>query len=149
MATPKKLLNDRAAGEIILKQVFSVVERLNALTGSHLAAKGAKRGNLTFNPKIVLYEDGDKQYACIVEIYTPASSNAGLEMNLQWSGTTIEQFQQALTTLSPALSALAKEGYLSDTLTVGRISPEGEETEIYAPDTLQPGMYRLSEAQEE
>jgi hypothetical protein len=74
---------------------------------------------------------------------------AGIEINMVYSGDDIEQFKLALTTLSPALSALAKEGYLSDTFTVRRISPDREETEVYAPSVLEPGMYRLSEAQEE
>ena len=36
----------------------------------------------------------------------------------------------------PALSALAKEGYLPDTLTVRLISPDGQVTEAYAPSCL-------------
>lgn len=68
---------------------------------------------------------------------------------MEWRSMDIEQFKQALTTLFPALSALAKEGYLSDTFTVGCISAVGEETEVYAPDVLKPGMYSLSEANEE
>ena len=66
-------------------------------------------------------------------------------MSMEWSSTDTEQFKQALTTLFPALSALAKEGYLSDTYTVGRISLDGEETEVYKPAVLEPGMYSLSE----
>jgi hypothetical protein len=42
----------------------------------------------------------------------------------------VEQFKVGLTTLLPALSAIAKEGYLSDTFTVGLISADGQETEI-------------------
>ena len=100
---------------------------------------------MTFNPKIIVDDDGSKHYTCFVEIYTPASSKAGTQMSMEWSSTDIEQFKQALTTLFPALSALAKEAYLSDTFTVGRISPDGEETEVYAPDVLEPGMYSLKE----
>ena len=148
MTSPKKPLNDRAAGEIMLTEVFSVVQRLNAAAGQSMVKKGARSGNMTFNPKIILADDRSKHYTCFVEIYTPASSKTETDMSMEWSSSDIEQFKQALTTLFPALSALAKEGYLSDTLTVGRISPDGEETEVYAPDVLEPGMYSLSEAEE-
>lgn len=145
MAPPKKPLNDRTAGEIMLNEVFNVVQRLNATAGPGMVKKGARSGNMTFNPKIIVDDDGSKHYTCFVEIYTPASSKAGTQMSMEWSSTDIEQFKQALTTLFPALSALAKEAYLSDTFTVGRISPDGEETEVYAPDVLEPGMYSLKE----
>jgi hypothetical protein len=145
MAPPKKPLNDRAAGEIMLTEVFKVVQRLNAAAGPSMVKKGTRSGNMTFNPKIVVDEDGSKHYTCFVEIYTQASSNAGTQMSMEWSSTDIEQFKQALTTLFPALSNLAKEGYLSDTFTVGLITPHGEETEVYAPDVLEPGMYSLKE----
>ena len=149
MAPPQKPFNDRAAGEIMLTEVFKVVQRLNAAAGPSMVKKGTRSGNMTFNPKIILADDGSKHYTCFVEIYTQASSKAGTEMSMEWSSTDIEQFKQALTTLFHALSALAKEGYLSDTFTVGRISPVGEETEVYAPSVLEPGMYSLSEAHEE
>src|SRR5437016_9609636 len=145
MAVPKKPLDDRAAGEIMLTEVFKVVQRLNATAGPSMVKKGTRSGNMTFNPKIIIDHDGHKHYTCIVEIYTPASSKAGAEISMEWSSTDIEQFKQALTTVFPALSALAKESYLSDTFTVGRISPDGEETEIYTPSVLEPGMYSLSE----
>ena len=48
-----------------------------------------------------------------------------------------------------ALSGLAKEGYVSDTLTVGLIRSDGEESEVYAPKVLEPGMYSLKEAYDE
>ena len=146
MAPPKNPLNDRAAGEIMLTEVFKVVQRLNAAAGPNMVKKGTRSGNMTFNPKIILADDGSKHYTCFVEIYTQASSKAGTEMSMEWSSTDIEQFKQVLTTLFPALSALAKEGYLSDTFTVGRISPDGQETEVYTPSVLEPGMYSLSEA---
>jgi hypothetical protein len=147
MATPRKSLPDREAGKIMLTEVFTVVQRLNAAAGQSMVQKGARSGNMTFNPKIILADDRSKHYTCFVEIYTPASSKAGTDMSMEWSSTDIEQFKQALTTLYPALSALAKEGYLSDTFTVGRISPDGQETEVYAPSVLEPGMYSLSEAE--
>ena len=146
MAPSKKPLNDRAAGEIMLTEVFTIVQRLNAAAGKSMVQKGTRSGNMTFNPKIVIADDGSKHYTCFVEIYTPTSSKAGLDMSMEWGSLDIEQFKQGLTTLFPALSALAKEGYLSDTFTVGHISPNGEETEVYAPSVLEPGMYRLSEA---
>lgn len=149
MATPKKPLDDRTAGELMLTEIFNAVQRLNAAAGQSMVKKGTRSGTMTFNPRIILSDDGSKHYTCIVEIYTPASSKAGTDMSMEWSSTDIEQFKQALTTLFPALSALAKEGYLSDTYTVGRISPDGEETEVYKPDVLDPGMYSLSEASEE
>jgi hypothetical protein len=149
MATPQRPLNDRAAGEIMLTEVFTVVQRLNATAGPSMVKKGTRSGNMTLNPKIIIAADGSKHYTCLVEIYTQASSKAGTEISMEWSSTEIEQFKQALTTVFPALTALAKEGYLSDTFTVGRISPEGEETEVYAPGVLKPGMYSLSEANEE
>lgn len=148
MATPKKPLNDRAAGEIMLTEVFTVVQRLNAAAGQSMVKKGTRSGNMTFNPKIILSDDGSKHYTCFVEIYTQASSKAGTEISMEWGSLDIEQFKQALATLFPALSALAKEGYLSDTFTVGRISPNGEETEVYAPSVLEPGMYSLTDANE-
>lgn len=146
MAPPKKPVSDRAAGEIMLREVFSVVQRLNAAAGQSMVKKGTRSGNMTFNPKIILDEDGHKYYTCFVEIYTEASSKAGTDMSMEWRSADIDQFKHALTTLFPALSALAKAGYLSDTFTVGRISPDGEETEVYAPSVLEPGMYSLSEA---
>ncbi|MGZ6387448.1 MAG: hypothetical protein ACXWOL_18710, partial [Ktedonobacteraceae bacterium] len=91
---------------------------------------------------------GSKHYMCFVDIYTQSSSKAGTDMSLEWSSTNIEQFKQAITVLFPALSALAKEGYLSDTFTVGHISKDGEEIEVYAPDVLKPGMLSLSEVDE-
>lgn len=148
MATSKKPLNDRAAGELMFTEVFKIVQRLNAAAGQSMMKKGARSGTMTFNPKIILSDDGSKHYACIVEIYTPQSSKAGTDMSMEWSSTDTEQFKQALTTFFPALSALAKEGYLSDTYTVGRISPDGAETEVYRPSVLEPGMYSLSEASE-
>lgn len=146
MATPKKPLNDRTAGELMLTEVFKVVQRLNATAGQNMVKKGTRSGTMTFNPKIIIAEDGSRHYTCFVEIYTPASSKASTEMSMEWSSTDIEQFKQALTTVFPALSALAKEGYLSDTFTVGRVAPDGEETEAYAPAVLEPGMYSLSDA---
>ena len=130
----------------MLTEVFKVVQRLNAAAGYSVVKKGTRSGNMTFNPKIILAEDGSKHYPCFVETYTPASSKAGTEMSMEWSSTDIEQFKQALTTLFPALSALAKEGYLSDTFTVGRVAPDGEEIEVYAPSVPESGMYSLSEA---
>ncbi len=146
MATPRKPLNDRAAGEIMLNEVFKVVERLNAVAGPSMAAKGVKSGNMTFNPKIVVDEAGDRQYTCYVDIYTPKSMEVGPEMSMEWSGADIEQFKQALTTVFTALSGLAKQGYLSDTFTVGLIKPDNDEIEVYAPKVLEPGMYSLEDA---
>jgi hypothetical protein len=149
MTVPKKPLDDRTVGEIMLTEIFTVVQRLNASAGPSMIKKGTRSGNMTFNPKIILADDGSKQYTCFVEIYTQASSKAGTEISMEWSCTDIEWFKQALTTLFPSLSTLAKEGYLSDTFTVGYVSPDGEETEVYAPEELKPGMYSLSEAHEE
>ena len=148
MAPQKKPTPDRTAGEILLTEVFTIIQRLNAVAGKSMVQKGARSGTMTFNPKIILADDGSKQYACFVEIYTPASSKARTEMSVEWKGTDVEQFKNGLTTLLPALSALAKEGYLSDMFTVGLLSPDGQETEIYAPSVLEPGMYSLSEAEE-
>jgi hypothetical protein len=145
MATSKKPLSDREAGEIMLNEVFAVVQRLNAAAGPAMVQKGTRSGNMTFNPRIVVDESGNKHYMCFVDIYTQSSSKAGTDMSLEWSSTNIEQFKQAITVLFPALSALAKEGYLSDTFTVGHISKDGEEIEVYAPDVLKPGMLSLSE----
>jgi hypothetical protein len=147
MVTPKKSLPDRAAGERMFTEVFAAVQRLNATAGKSMVQKGARAGTMTFNPKIIMSEDGSKRYSCFVEVYTPQSSKAETDMSMEWSSTDVEQFKQALTTLLPALSALAKEGYLSDTFTVGLISPDGQETEIYSPSVLEPGVYSLSEAE--
>ncbi len=122
----------------MLTEVFNVVQRLNAAAGPGMVQKGTRSGNMTFNPRIVIDEDGSKHYSCFVDIYTQASSKAGTDMNMEWSSTNIEQFKQAITALFPALSALAKEGYLSDTFTVGQITKDGEEIEVYAPDVLKP-----------
>ena len=148
MATSKKSLSDRAEGEIMLTEVFSVVQRLNAAAGPSMVQKGTRSGNMTFNPRIVIDENSSKHYTCFVDIYTQGSSKAGTDMSMEWSSTNTEQFKHALTTLFPALSALAKEGYLSDTFTVGQISKHGEEIEVYAPDVLKPGMLSLSEVDE-
>ncbi len=145
MATAKKPLSDREAAELMLNEVFSVVQRLNAAAGPILVQKGSRSGNMTFNPRIIVNESGGMDYICFVDIYTQGSSKAGTNMNMEWSSTNIEQFKQALKVLSPALSALAKEGFLSDTFTVGKISKDGKETEIYTPDELKPGMLSLSE----
>lgn len=138
-------MNDRAAGEIMLNEVFKVVEQLNASAGPSMAKKGVRSGNMTFNPKIVVDEAGGRQYTCYVEIYTPKTTEAGPEISMEWGGGNIEQFKQALTTVFTALSGLAKQGYLSDTLTVGLITSNGEESEVYAPKVLEPGMYSLKE----
>jgi hypothetical protein len=148
MTIPKNSMNDRTAGEIMLNEVFTVVQRLNAAAGPSMIKKGSRSGNMTFNPKIVIDDDGSKRYTCLVDIYSQASSKAGTEMSIEWSSTNTEQFKQAHTMLFPALSALAKEGYLSDTFTVGQITHDGEEIEVYAPDMLKPGMISLSEVDE-
>jgi hypothetical protein len=148
MAAPKKSLGDREAGEIMLTEVFAVVQRLNAAAGPTMVQKGTRSGNMTFNPRIVIDENGGKHYSCFVDIYTQGSSKTGTDINMEWSSTNTDQFKQALKILFPALSALAKEGYLSDTFTVGKISKDGEEIEVYAPDVLQPGMLSLSEVDE-
>ena len=85
---------------------------------------------------------------CYLRLYTHGRSKAGTDISIEWSSTNTEQFKQALTALFPALSALAKEGYLSDTFTVGQITQNGEENEVYAPDVLKPGMLSLSEVDE-
>jgi hypothetical protein len=103
---------------------------------------------MTFNPRIEIDENGGKHYTCFVDIYTQESSKADTDMSLEWCSANIEQFKQALKILFPALSALAKEGFLSDTFTVGQISKDGEEIEVYAPDVLKPGMLSLSEVDE-
>jgi hypothetical protein len=148
MANSQKSLSDREAGEIMLNEVFAVVQRLNATAGPAMVQKGTRSGNMTFNPRIVIDENSRKHYTCFVDIYTQGSSKAGTDMSMEWSSTNIEQFKQALKVLFTALSALAKEGYLSDTFTVGRISKDGEEIEVYAPGVLQPGMLSLSEVEE-
>jgi hypothetical protein len=145
VAKQKKPMNDRAAGEIMLNEVFKVVEQLNASAGPSMVTTGARSGNMTFAPKIAIDEDGQRQYTCFVEIYTPASEKAGTEISMACSCTDTEQFKQALTTLYTALSSLAQQGYLSDMFTVGLIGPEGEEREVYAPEVLEPGIYSLNE----
>ncbi len=145
MATSKKSLGDREAGEIMLTEVFAVVQRLNAAAGPSMVPKGTRSGNMTFNPRIVINENGSKHYTCFVDIYTQGSSKAGTDISMEWSSTNTEQFKQALVVLFPALTALAKESYLSDTFTVGQITKDGEEIEVYAPDVLKPGMLSLSE----
>ena len=145
MATSKKSPGDREAGEIMLTEVFAVVQRLNAAAGPGMVQKGTRSGNMTFNPRIVINENGSKHYTCFVDIYTQGSSKVGTDISIEWNSTNTEQFKQALAVLFPALSALAKEGYLSDTFTVGQITKNGEEIEVYAPDVLKPGMLSLSE----
>ena len=148
MATSKKSPSDREVGEIMLNEVFAVVQRLNAAAGPGMVQKGIRSGNMTFNPRIEIDANGGKHYTCFVDIYTQGSSKAGTDMSLEWSSTHTEQFKQALKILFPALSALAKGGFLSDTFTVGQISKDGEEIEVYAPDVLKPGMLSLSEVDE-
>jgi hypothetical protein len=148
MATSRRPISDHEAGEIMLTEVFTVVQRLNATAGPTMVQKGTKSGNMTFNPRIVIDEKGGKRYTCFVDIYSQGSSKAGTDMSMEWSSTNIEQFKQAFKVLSPALSALAKEGYISETFTVGLVSEDGKETEVYAPDTLKPGMLSLSEVDE-
>ncbi len=148
MATPQKPMNDRAAGELMFTEVFKTVQRLNATAGQSMMKKGNRSGTMTFNPKILLSDDGSKNYACIVEIYTPASNKAGTDMSMEWSCANTEHFKQALATLFPALSALAAEGYLSDTYTVGLIDPNEEEMEVYKPAVLEPGVYSLSDEEQ-
>lgn len=149
MANSKKPVNDRAAGETMLTEVFNAVQKLNATAGPSMVKKGTRSGNMTFSPKIVVADGGEREYTCVVEIYTPASEKAGTEISMEWSSADTNQFKQALTTLFPALSGLAREGYISDTFTVGLITPESDEVEVYAPDALQPGMYSLKDALEE
>jgi hypothetical protein len=148
MSTSKKSFSDNEAGKIMLNEVFAVVQHLNATAGPTMVQKGTRSGNMTFNPRIVIGEGGSKHYTCLVDIYTQGSSKAGTDISMEWSSMNIDQFKQALKVLLPALSALAKEGYLSDTFTVGKISKDGKEIEVYAPAVLQPGMLSLSEVDE-
>lgn len=146
MATPKKATTDQKAGEIIFAEVFKLVELLNATAGPAIAEKGTKSGNMTFSPKISIDEIGEKHYTCYVDIYTPQSTVIGSEISIEWGGVTLEQFQQALKTIVIALSSLAREAYLSDTYTVALIKANGDETEIYAPAILEPGVYSIKDA---
>src|SRR5215813_3199346 len=127
MSAPRKPISDQVAGEFMLNEVFKVVERLNATAGQNMVKTGKRSGNMTFSPKIVIDEDGHKQYTCFVEIYTKQSTALGQQINMEFSGVDVEQFKQALTTVFTALSGLAKEGYLSDMYTVGLIKPNSEE----------------------
>jgi hypothetical protein len=68
---------------------------------------------------------------------------------MESSSTNIDQFKEALTTVSLPFSALAKEGFLSEYVHCGHTNPDGKETEVYAPEVLEPGMYSLLEANEE
>ena len=149
MTTPRKPQADRTAGEAIFIEVFRVVQQLNAAAGPIMVKKGARSGNMTFRPKIIVEEANERRYTCGIEIYTQASDDAGTEIGLEWSSTDPNQFKQALTTIVPALSALARQGFVSDTFTVGLIAPDGDESEVYAPATLEPGMYSLSEEDDE
>src|SRR5437588_13008829 len=94
MATPRKQMNDHTAGEIMLAEVFKVVQQLNATAGPHMVKAGTRGGNMTFNPKIVVDDDGNKRYTCFIEIYTQANIKAVTEMSMEWSCTEIEQLQQ-------------------------------------------------------
>lgn len=138
-------MNDRLAGEIMLNEVFKLVERLNATAGQSMVKTGKRRGTMTFSSKIIVDEDGHKQYACFVEIYTEQSTDIGQQINLECSGADVEQFKQTLPTVFTALSGLAKEGYVSDMYTVGLVKANSEEVEVYAPQVLKPGMYSLKE----
>ena len=60
MAPPQKPFNDRAAGEIMLTEVFTTVQRLNAAAGQSMVKRGTRSGNMTFNPKIILADDGSR-----------------------------------------------------------------------------------------
>jgi len=146
MATPRKPMNDRVAGEIMLKEVFTIVQKLNSAAGPSMVKAGGRSGNMTFSPKIAIDEEGYRQYTCEVSIYTPKSMEVGPQVSMGLVGDDIEQFKQALTTVFLALSALAQQSYLSDMFTVGLIKPDGEEVEVYAPYVLEPGMYSLYEA---
>ncbi len=149
MTTPKKPLADRAAGETIFTEVFKAVQQLNAAAGPVMVKKGSRSGNMTFRPKIIAEEANERRYTCGIEIYTQASDDAGTEIGLEWSSTDPNQFKQALATVIPALSALARQGFVSDTFTVGLITSDGDESEVYAPATLEPGVYSLSEEDDE
>ena len=149
MPTPRKPLPDRAAGEAIFTEVFKNVQQLNATAGPIMVKKGTRSGNMTFRPKIIVEEANERRYTCGVEIYTQASDDAGTEIGLEWSSSDPDQFKQALATVFPALSAFARQGFVSDTFTVGLITPDGEESEVYTPAVLEPGVYSLSEEQEE
>src|SRR5207248_11803411 len=119
MATSKKSPDDREAGEIMLTEVFAIVQRLNAVAGPSMVQKGTRSGNMTFNPRIVIDENGSKHYTCFIDIYTQGSSKAGTDMSMEWSSTNTDQFKQELTALFSVLSALDKDGYLSYTFSVG------------------------------
>ena len=146
MAPSKKTGNERAAGEILLNEVFRAVEQLNATAGPGMVKRGTKSGNMTFSPKIIVDENGARQYLCSVEIYTPESVTAGSQISMEFSGPDTEQFKRALKIALVALSAFAQQSYLSDTYTVGLITPTSDEIEVYAPAELEPGMYSLKEA---
>lgn len=146
MATPRKSMNDRVAGEIMLKEVFNIVQKLNAAAGPSMVKSGGRTGNMTFSPKITVDEEGYRQFTCEVSIYTPKSMEVGPQVSMVLSGDDIEQFKQALATVFLALSGLAQQSYLSDMFTVGLIKPNSEEIEVYSPEVLEPGMYSLEEA---
>src|SRR5438270_13649845 len=110
MPTPQKAMPDGQAGERIFTEVFATVQRLNATAGKSMVQKGARSGTMTFNPKIIIDEDGSKRYSCFVEIYPSDKSKAGIEASMEWNCSDVEQFQEGLITLLPALSALAKDG---------------------------------------
>jgi hypothetical protein len=149
MTNSGRLQADRMAGEAIFTEVFKVVQQLNAAAGPVMVKKGGRGGNMTFRPKIIVEETNERRYTCGIEIYTQASDNARTEIGLEWSSTNPEHFKQALATVLPALIALARQGFVSDTFTVGLITPDGGETEVYAPAVLEPGMYSLSEDESE
>ncbi len=46
MAPPKKPLNDRAVGEIMLTEVFTIVQRLNAAAGQSMVKRAQEAGIL-------------------------------------------------------------------------------------------------------
>ncbi len=145
MAPSKKSIPDAAAGEIMFNETFKLVQQLNAMAGPTMVKKGVKSGNISFSPKIIVDNAGDRQYTCSVDIYTPKTMEAGPEIGMELSGTDMEQFKQALAIASIALSGLARQTYLSETYTVGLVKPESEEIEIYTPKVLEPGMYSIKE----
>ncbi|HLG75734.1 MAG TPA: hypothetical protein VKX46_04930 [Ktedonobacteraceae bacterium] len=145
MAIPGKPLNDQAAGERLFREVFQLMQKLNATAGPAMAKQGERSGNITFSPKIVIDEDNGRFYTCEIAIYTPESIENGPQIGMEISGISVEQFTQALATISIALTGLAQQRYLSDMFTVGLVDENDEETEIYAPDVLEPGVYSLAD----
>ena len=126
----------------MLNEVFAVVQRLGCATAQPRAwyKRVQENGNMTFNPRIVIDENGSKHYTCFVDIYTQGSSKAGTDMSLEWSSTNLQQFKQALNIYLQRFWPLPKKAIFPIRSPLVRSQKMEKSLRCTRQTCLQPGM---------